>query len=367
MRATGATGLEPATSGVTGRRSNQLNYAPGQSECSPGIRWAPVKAAGFALALVFALAACGGGGGGSSTDTTTTPANGRSLGTATAGQLALYKYDATSPIGYQDKGVLTFKKPYPVKFHDISYFSPKGGKVTGYLVTPPATMKGPFPGVILLHGSGEDRTALLSVASWLAARGMVAMTIDAADNRPQSPMPQSGGLLKRQRDIAVQTVIDLRRAVDVLHEVPQVGKSSPVGFLGFSAGAKSGAILAGVDPRLKAVVLVSGSALSLKEAVAEAPKSMKATAAAMLGATDPARFVGSDKAPLLIQFGKQDEVVPQADLQALADAAPTSAVVKRYNGRHDLFNTEGAVHDMLSFLSTKLGAGPPVPGAERGP
>src|SRR5438309_5123553 len=26
----GATGLEPATSGVTGRRSNQLNYAPGR-------------------------------------------------------------------------------------------------------------------------------------------------------------------------------------------------------------------------------------------------------------------------------------------------------------------------------------------------
>jgi hypothetical protein len=29
---TGATGLEPATSGVTGRRSNQLNYAPGDGE-----------------------------------------------------------------------------------------------------------------------------------------------------------------------------------------------------------------------------------------------------------------------------------------------------------------------------------------------
>ena len=32
LPSTGATGLEPATSGVTGRRSNRLSYAPGRNQ-----------------------------------------------------------------------------------------------------------------------------------------------------------------------------------------------------------------------------------------------------------------------------------------------------------------------------------------------
>jgi dienelactone hydrolase len=316
-----------------------------------------VKAALVALALVLALSACGGGGG----DTSSTSA---SLGTATPGQLALYKYDAGAPLGFRDKGLLKFSKPYPVKFHDISYLSPKGGYVPGYLVTPPG--KGPYPGVVLLHGSGEDRSTLLNIASWLAARGMVALTIDSADSRPRPQGQRTGGRLKQQRDIAVQTVLDVRRGIDLLHSLPQVGMR-PVGLLGFSAGAKSGALLTGVEPRLKAAVLVSGGAPSLKKIVDQAPENAKTTVTAMLGATDPARFVGRDTAPLLIQIGKNDEFVPQADLQALVDAAPKSAEVKRYAAGHALITTKAAVHDMLTFLSTKLGAGPRVQGADIGP
>jgi hypothetical protein len=36
LAGTGATGLEPATSGVTGRRSNQLSYAPWAESATGG-------------------------------------------------------------------------------------------------------------------------------------------------------------------------------------------------------------------------------------------------------------------------------------------------------------------------------------------
>ena len=115
---------------------------------------------------------------------------------------------------------------------------------------------------------------------------MVALTIDSADNRPRPQGQQTGGALKQQRDIAVQTVIDARRGIDLLHSLPQVG-ASPVGVLGFSAGAKSAAVLSGVEPRLKAAVLVSGGAPSLKKVVDQAPANARATITAMLGGDRP--------------------------------------------------------------------------------
>jgi uncharacterized membrane protein required for colicin V production len=53
---TGATGLEPATSGVTGRRSNQLNYAPAGRPSVAGSGWPGLYAAVVNLADWIAIA-----------------------------------------------------------------------------------------------------------------------------------------------------------------------------------------------------------------------------------------------------------------------------------------------------------------------
>jgi len=55
----------------------------------------------------------------------------------------------------------------------------------------------------------------------------------------------------------VQTVIDLRRAVDVVLSRPGVDPKR-IGFVGHSFGATWGGVLAGVEKRIKAYVLMAG-------------------------------------------------------------------------------------------------------------
>jgi dienelactone hydrolase len=306
----------------------------------------------LAAGLVLALAGCGG-------DDSSKNAAGPS-----AGDLGLYQYKADAPLGYRDLGKINHD--YPIAIHDVSYASPRGGTVPAYLALPPG--RGPFPAAIFLHGSGGNRGDLVPIAGWLAGGGAVALTIESADSRHGEPTNLLPGLagLKRQRDLAVQTVVDLRRGVDLLQSLPQVDDDR-IGFLGFSAGAKSGAVFAGVEPRLKAVVLVSGGAPSLDRALLGAPVNLRPAVRRLLAATDPSRYIGRSKATLLLQIGKEDEYVPQADLQRLADAA-ADPEVRRYGAGHQLVTNVVAIRDALDFLSRELVIkGPPVKGALTGP
>ena len=299
---------------------------------------------GLALGLVMLAAGCGGSN-------------------AVATRHSLFAYDRTAPLAFSDRGVVNHG--YPIQVRDVSYASPRGGRVSAYLVVPPG--KGPFPAVIYLHGSGEDRTGLVVPAAWLAARGAVGLAIDSAFVKATGPAPTDPvKRLERERDLTAQTVVDLRRGVDVLASLPQVD-SKRIGFVGYSAGAKIGAILAGVEPRIHAFDLMSGGSAPVDAFVAAAPRSLRAPVRSTLGAVDPLRFVRRARpGALFFQDGLDDTVVPHAQLAALAAAGSEPKRIRWYRADHSL--DAQAFRDQLAWLSRELGiVGPPVPGSKTGP
>ena len=299
---------------------------------------------GLALGVALLAAGCGGG-------------------KAVATHPSLFGYDRSAPLGFRDRGPVNHG--YPIQVRDVSYASPRGGRVSAFLVVPPG--KGPFPAVLYLHGSGEDRTRLVVPAAWLAARGAVGLAIDSAFVKASGPAPADPvKRLERERDLTAQTVVDLRRGVDLLASLPQVD-ATRIGFVGYSGGAKLGAILAGVEPRIRAFDLMSGGSAALKAFVAAAPRSLRAPVRRVLGEVDPLRYVRRARpAALFFQDGLDDTVVPHAQLAALAAAGSKPKRIRWYRAGHSL--DAQAFRDQLAWLSRELGIrGPAVPGSQTGP
>ena len=270
------------------------------------------------------LAACGGGGDGG----------------ASSKRPSTFAYDPSVPFRYVDRGVVNHD--YPIKIHDVSYASARSGRVHAYLVVPPG--KGPFPAVIWAHGSGVTREDLLPSATWFAARGAIGLVPD--DQFERDPQLDNASDA-RQRAAIVQQVIDLRRGVDLLQSRHDVDPKR-IAFSGLSFGAIQGAFLAGAEPRINAFDLQSGRGRSLGPGL------------------DPTRWIRRSHAAFLVQDGLHDQVVPRAQLGALARATPQPKTVRWYEAQHGL--NDAAEHDLFRWLAKELGlAGPVVRGAVTGP
>jgi dienelactone hydrolase len=274
----------------------------------------------------------------------------------------IYEYDDSKPLGFQDKGVVN--KEYPVKVHDISFAGPSE-RVPAYLVTPPG--KGPYPAVIYLHGAGGDRLEMVYTASWLVGRRAVGLTVESpySPNREIELGPGVEGL-RKERNRTVMGIVELRRAVDLLQSLPQVDDDR-IGFVGYSAGARSGAILAGVEPRISAFVFMSGGEETVDEFMSLVSPEQQGEVRPLLEDTDGVKFIGqASPSKLLFQVGRRDEVVPRDALDTLIRAGSEPKEVKWYNAGHAL-NTK-AQRDQLDWLAKELEIeGPPVKGALTGP
>jgi dienelactone hydrolase len=226
----------------------------------------------------------------------------------------------------------------------VSYLA-HGRRVNAQLVYP-ATRHGRLPGVVLAHGGAIDPDAFLPEALDLAAHGMVSIL-------PDIPMTIVGDA---RTDIGMVTdaVIAERRALDILAARPDVDPGR-LAFVGHSWGGDLATIMAGVEPRLAAVAVVCGSSRIATDMVAmgspaQAPAYMAATSA-----LDGYRFVAiPGRRRILIQFGRLDTSIPDAQRTELTGAAVGRVTRRDYDAGHDLVNNAPAAADRLAFLTSAL-------------
>jgi dienelactone hydrolase len=138
----------------------------------------------------------------------------------------------------------------------------------------------------------------------------------------------------------VQYVKEMRRALDVIASRPELD-ADRIGYVGFSLGADFGAILAGVDHRIRAYALQSGRghvsvvlAEDCRQRVGAKRGAAYTKAYAVVDAVRYARHAAP--AAILIQNGTQDPISPRADVLALYRAANGPKTVRFYRSPHRL-------------------------------
>ena len=114
--------------------------------------------------------------------------------------------------------------------------------------------------------------------------------------------------------------------------------------------------MAGVEPRVRWLVLMSGGALPVSQYAAAAPKSLRAAILRTLPSIDPLHWIAKARpGSVYMQDGRGDQVVPQPALVALANAAPAGTLVRWYDAGHPL--DRAAVRDQEQWLGARLRIG----------
>jgi len=273
--------------------------------------------------------------------------------------LVHFAYDQNAAIDVQEVGV---EYRGTVAVHDITYASPKGGRVPAYLVVPQG--KGPFAAVIWGHwympGSEFlNRKEFLAEAVALAPSGVVSLLTDGPIARP-GHVEDRTPLNEQQVTDLVQQIVDMRRGADLLLARPDVDRKR-LAYVGHSYDAEVGAFLSGIDKRFKVFVLMAGP---LSDEVDNrsreyheyrqkiGPEKVDAFQAKYAW-LDPGKYV-SHAAPAVVflQYASQEKYLNPARDREYAAIVSGPKRFKLYNAPHAL-NAQ-ARRDRIAFLASQL-------------
>lgn len=274
--------------------------------------------------------------------------------------MALFSIDSAPPLDLRiDEATAEYIQG--VRCVTVRYRSPVGGDVTADLFVPPG--KGPFAGVLVMHGLPGRRQRIREVAAALASLGAVALAIDAPfARRDGSPLHWDG----RDRSEQIQLIRDLRRGIDLLLARDDVDDER-LGYFGASYGAAMGGLLAGVERRLKAYVLLVGDGGLVAHftgpedrggALDQLAEKDRRAWLDLMSPIEPIHFVGqAAPASLLFVNGRQDRLVPARDARAFQEAGSEPKTVRWYDAGHKL--TSQAMKDTFEWIANALQLDPP--------
>ena len=284
------------------------------------------------------------------------------------GLLHHFDYDQKAPLDIQEVGV---EQRGDVGIRDISYASPKGGRVPAYLVVPKG--KGPFAAVIWGHWYQDgspllNRKEFLDEAVALASSGVVSLLTDGPIARPgyvRDPDP----LGEAQINYRVQQILDMRRGADLLLARSDVDPKR-LAYVGHSYNASTGAFLAGIDKRFKAFVLMAGNLSDQVDMKSKefqefrkqfGPDKVDAFVT-KYSWLDQGKYVAhAAPAAVLLQYAtKEDFLTPERAREYYAIVSEPKEL-RFYEAPHAL-NAE-ARRDRIAFLVRELSLKPPDPAA----
>ena len=278
-------------------------------------------------------------------------------GVATEAERKLFAYDADAPLDLQKTVESTNNG---VEVSAISFSSPDGGSVTGLLFDP-VTRSSLRPGIVLMHGMPGTARGMATYAQLLAEYGAVVIAIDAPfARRAGEPVRFS----TEDRAEQIQLIKDLQRAVDVLRARANADDER-IAYLGVSYGGAMGALFVGIERRIKAAALVVGDGGLVSHFTGPEDSSFMAGLSCAtrvdwfraMAPIEPIRFI-AHAAPtaLLLQNGRLDNLVPEADAEELHTAAPQPKTIRWYAAGHGL--NQQALWDRHDWLHERIGLAP---------
>ena len=276
-----------------------------------------------------------------------------------------YHYDRSMPLNSE-----MFKVGEEETFtvYKVYYDSINGKRVPALLIIPKVG-KPPYPCIVFLHGYGGRKEDALELASVAAPRGYAIFSIDAeyhGERKVPGKELYSPDLEESKRGI-IQTIVDLRRGIDFLETLEEIDRDR-IGYAGGSMGGILGSIFIGVEPRVKAAVIVVGggnmtlmimkskhpSIPPIRERIRELGISWEEVRR-IVEPVDPLNFIWRfSPRPIQFHCGRYDEIVPAEAQEQLVERAGEPKEVYWYETGHDV-PIEVVVARALEFFDRYLG------------